>query len=324
YAKAPVIMKQRREYRWWIGLAGGALIAGSVALSLVVNAGVLSVVTVVVALVVFFGGFVRARHAIRAVKQREQWYAGLRQGVATDTTLRTEPGRFPWAWAIPALVVLAATVVTGIVRYPSLPDTLVMHYNADGVADRVVRTTPATAFVTVIVQAGLTAFLLLVLGFSFRARPDLDAAAPVKTARQHRGFRERMIKALLLVTGCVNVSMFVLAWQIWDGGRSVSLVAILVPVLVGLVILIWFAVRTGQSGSRLAADEVAEDTGVVQRDDDKFWHGAGGIYVNRKDPALFLPKRFGIGWTFNFGNPRVLLILAPLVAIVVLSIVLGR
>jgi uncharacterized membrane protein len=35
---------------------------------------------------------------------------------------------------------------------------------------------------------------------------------------------------------------------------------------------------------------------------DRCWR-AGIFYVNRDDPTLFVPKRFGIGYTLNFGNP---------------------
>ncbi len=28
----------------------------------------------------------------------------------------------------------------------------------------------------------------------------------------------------------------------------------------------------------------------------------GSFYVNREDPELFVPKRYGIGYTLNFGN----------------------
>ena len=31
------------------------------------------------------------------------------------------------------------------------------------------------------------------------------------------------------------------------------------------------------------------------------WHGL--VYVNPADPRLVVPKRFGIGWTFNFAKP---------------------
>ena len=36
-------------------------------------------------------------------------------------------------------------------------------------------------------------------------------------------------------------------------------------------------------------------------DPNKFWKW-GIFYVNREDPKLFVPKRYGIGYTLNFGN----------------------
>ncbi|HET9752371.1 MAG TPA: DUF5808 domain-containing protein [Myxococcales bacterium] len=44
------------------------------------------------------------------------------------------------------------------------------------------------------------------------------------------------------------------------------------------------------------------------------WHG-GVFYVDREDPALFVPKRIGIGYTFNFGNPRAIALACAVVAL---------
>jgi uncharacterized membrane protein len=62
---------------------------------------------------------------------------------------------------------------------------------------------------------------------------------------------------------------------------------------------------------------------------DDAWKG-GVFYFNRQDPSLFVPKRFGIGYTINFANRwswlvvsiLVVLILAPFIftAITVTSI----
>jgi Family of unknown function (DUF5808) len=44
---------------------------------------------------------------------------------------------------------------------------------------------------------------------------------------------------------------------------------------------------------------------LARRDDrtpDRCWK-AGIFYVNPADPALFVEKRHGIGYTLNFGNP---------------------
>ncbi|HHS9431022.1 TPA: DUF5808 domain-containing protein, partial [Clostridioides difficile] len=37
-------------------------------------------------------------------------------------------------------------------------------------------------------------------------------------------------------------------------------------------------------------------------EDEKYWI-AGIMYNNPNDPSLMVNKRFGIGWTINFGNP---------------------
>ena len=64
----------------------------------------------------------------------------------------------------------------------------------------------------------------------------------------------------------------------------------------------------------------AVETEVVARDDDRFWRG-GLLYVNGDDPAVLVPKRFGIGWTVNFGNPKTVAGLFVLVAGIVVLVV---
>ena len=61
-------------------------------------------------------------------------------------------------------------------------------------------------------------------------------------------------------------------------------------------------------------------TNVVFRDDDRYWYG-GFFYSNPDDPAMFVPRRFGIGWTLNFGHPRArqfLITIAVLLLVIVL------
>jgi uncharacterized membrane protein len=49
--------------------------------------------------------------------------------------------------------------------------------------------------------------------------------------------------------------------------------------------------------------------------DENSWKG-GVFYVNRADPALFVQKRFGIGYTINFGNRWAWLVMGILVVLV--------
>ena len=62
-------------------------------------------------------------------------------------------------------------------------------------------------------------------------------------------------------------------------------------------------------------------------DDDERWR-LGLFYVNREDPSVVVPRRFGIGWAMNWGNPKswglAALLVAAIAAFVVLVEVLFR
>lgn len=273
----------------------------------------------VLILAVCLAVFRRARVAIAAAKRDEGWYRGLRQGVVTDTSLRTDPERFPHLWSIPALLIVAGTVVTAVVLYPSVPDRFAVHFNASGIPDGFATKSVGSVFFPVFVQAGVTATILVLAWFSFRARPELDPARPADSARRHRRFSMRAV-----ISSCCWPPASTCRYSPGPGrsgiaGQNLSPVLVLLPLLTGLAIVVGVALRTGQGGSRLpAADGGApeeENTDVVRRDDDQYWRGAGSLYVNRDDPSLLVQKRFGFGWTLNFGNPRALLLLALIVGL---------
>jgi uncharacterized membrane protein len=58
----------------------------------------------------------------------------------------------------------------------------------------------------------------------------------------------------------------------------------------------------------------AADAPPTGRLDDKYWI-LGSIYVNRADPSFFVERRVGVGWTLNFGNPRVVALFVVILAI---------
>ena len=53
-------------------------------------------------------------------------------------------------------------------------------------------------------------------------------------------------------------------------------------------------------------------TGGRPRDDQ--WNGV--FYSNRDDPAVLVPKRYGMGYTLNFGNPWSWAVLALILLLV--------
>jgi len=315
-ADAPVIAEQRRQYRRQVAASGAVLITVGVLVSSVFSFGMPGVIPLltVAACLAAYG---RARVAVMAVKRREDWYGGLRQGVVADTALRTDPERFPWLWAVPAVLICIGTTVVGVLRYPSLPERIPVHFTGSGSADRFAARSIGTAFFPVFVQAALTVLLLALTWLSFRARADLDPARPADSARRHRRFSVRTAISLLLLAAFANLALLAAAWGMWHADQRVSPALMLLPILAGLVVVIGIAVRTGQGGSRLPAQGGAvteESTGTVRRDDDRYWRLLGSVYVNRADPALLVQKRFGIGWTVNFGNPRGVVLLGLILA----------
>jgi uncharacterized membrane protein len=100
------------------------------------------------------------------------------------------------------------------------------------------------------------------------------------------------------------------------------------PVLVGLLVAysvggaLYLSLRLGQGGARLErrVGTAPLTNGLA---DNSHWV-LGMFYVNRDDPSLFVEKRFGLGYTINFGNPRAVALLAIFLAVVVGIWLVGR
>lgn len=58
-----------------------------------------------------------------------------------------------------------------------------------------------------------------------------------------------------------------------------------------------------------------------KRPPDDAWKGV--FYSNSHDPAVFVPKRYGIGYTLNFGNPWSWLIVVLIFAAVMTPLLLS-
>jgi uncharacterized membrane protein len=318
HAEDPTVVRQTRIYRWRV-LVGGIVAAGvGAVIYLVTGKPFLLPLSVLVLLSVWYGCFFMANHEIRAAKAAGNWYEGLHQGIAVDTRLRTDPPRFPWLWLAPALIVTVVTAVVGVISYPSMPEILVTHYNANGVPNRLVPKSVGAAFSLVFVQIGVTALLVGIAAAIFRSsRPDIDPARPVGSARWHRHYMSLGAKALLGLVAMIDVGMLGASLLMWTGTvTSWAPLVVVVPILAAVVVAVVILARNNRE--REAGDE---GTGLIHRDDDKYWWG-GLVYINREDRALLVPRRFGLGWALNFGNPRTAMLLVGVLALIGVAITL--
>jgi uncharacterized membrane protein len=305
----PVILQQRRRY-------GSILLVTTPVISLLAAlAGSLldsvAPASVGVAVLCFVAAalWARAHRAISQAKDTGNWYGHLRQGVVTDTSLRTDPVRFPWPWTIPSALIIAVTALAGVVVYPDLPDTLKLPQHALGETGRPeYPTTVWTAFSLVFGQVLLTVLMASMVVLALRARPDLDAAQPRKSAARYRKYLASTARAILGIATLLNLMLLGLSAAIWSENRSGWFLAIIVgvPLAASLAVAAHLVLRVGGEGSRAPAAEAEAPTGFVHRDDDRHSVAAGLLYVNANDPAVLVPSRVGSGWTVNLGNPRFL------------------
>jgi len=311
-AGATVIRRERRAYFWRTAAIGAGCTVAAVLL-LGHGSWWLTRVILLVEVAADLGCFWIARKKITAVKSAEGWFAGHRQTVVTDTSWRTDPPRFPVRWLMPALTVVAATVIIGAVRYPDLPARLAGGFGGPG---HLVAKSVVSAFAVVAAQVYVTALWTGLMLIVYRSRPDIEAADAAASTRRYRRFLAAMTRAVLTLLALVDLTLLLAALQKWQvyrlSGRGSAL--LLLPFAFGLLVLAVVTVRAGQGGYRLSGgggDRLAGSQ--TERDDDRFWK-AGLIYVNRDDPAIMVGARFGVGWTFNLGNPMARVVIAGIVA----------
>ena len=87
--------------------------------------------------------------------------------------------------------------------------------------------------------------------------------------------------------------------------------------LIVLVLVLFWHPQRSRTKASTSADR--QRTGAVFRDDDRYW-SAGFFYNNPDDPAMFVPKRFGLGWTLNFGHPQAELFLITMLALLLVLV----
>jgi uncharacterized membrane protein len=315
----PAVWTQRHRYGRRV-LATGALGAAVVTVLAVLSAPPTARAGVVAAAgLADMAFFLAASRAVRTAKAAGDWYAGARQAVTTDTTLRTDPVRLPWAVLAPAVLVLLGTAVAGVLRYPDLPTTLAAPHGAGVDPSTRQATSVATAFAPVFQQAVITLLVPLCAAGALRARPDLDAAAPVGSAARYRRYLRAVVVLLFATSALANLSFAVIAWQVWElvPPGPIATAALAAPLVVAGIAWVVFVVRVGDAGHRLAT--ASDSSGYVQRDDDQHWFLGGTVYGNRSDPAVLVHHRVGTGWTLNLGHPAAWAVLGALAVLAVLA-----
>lgn len=273
---------------WFLGNSGGVIgvmIAGTLLLTL--------------------GGYALMlynRKKVSAYKKRQGWHAEAQEAVAFVGE-GNAPRAISLSWNLLYVPVILVTLAIGFAGYAHMPDMIPMQVGFDGEVSRYAEKSPLIVLMPVLIQLFMIACMVFSHWTMLRSKKPSDPKAPATSALAY-GMFARAQSIFLLVTGmsiCIGMVLMPLSFmgvvELMQAG-----VAIMVVVLIIVIGSIAISVVYGQGGARLFARMGASEE--LLADDDENWK-LGVFYFNRDDPSLFLPARFGIGWTANFARPAI-------------------
>lgn len=312
FRSAPEGIAILRRYRREVAVhavIGGALLAGC-ALAARPLAAYVGVVWLGAG---WFAAFFRARGRVRP-------------HAAPPTTVReaaTRPraANLPGGWALQLgpFAALAATAVYLHSRWQDLPARFPIHWGLDGRPNGWAVRSAAGVYGPLWIGALVAGAMGLLAWLLSRGTRPVRAGGVAGAAE--RRFSRAVLAVLVGVEyliGLTFAGVALLPLRAAGGEAGPPGVAIHLGVsLIFAAAVTIFLLRMGQGGTHLAGDAGSEAAGgapVGDRSPDRCWK-AGIFYVNPDDPALFVEKRFGIGYTLNFAHPAawLLMILLTLV-----------
>lgn len=188
------------------------------------------------------------------------------------------------------------------------------------------------SFITVMfvpsVNLLLSPFLALIALLTANAKRSVRGGSGGHSVEAQNAFRATMSRTMSLTALLVCAVMTLLSVQIirivvFDVG-SLG-VGVWLPPVVLLVfmfgILVWIVRRYGQGGALMerGTAEAPLTNGLA---DNAHW-AWGLFYVDRDDPSIMVEKRFGLGYTLNYGNRKAILIVVSFVVLSLSLVVLG-
>lgn len=285
---------------------------------------ILNVVLILVYLIISFFVYFIANKEVKKVKNELNWGKTKKSVVVIDTNFTKEKNKSmlvsPWWFLIP-LFMIVINLYIGYRVYHNLPDIVPTHFDFAGEANG---WTPKS-YKLIIQMPAVQLFMTIIMFFSYKiigwSKQQISASDPKASKERNKIFRYRWSAYMILMAIGINILFTVgnlSILQVIKMSAKTSMIVIFTITMLIIVSSIVMSVKTGQGGSKIKVESMDEENEKVQdRDDDKYWKLANSIYVNKDDPAIFVEKRFGIGWTMNFGNTKSIIITLVFIILII-------
>ncbi|MEK3933946.1 DUF5808 domain-containing protein [Sporosarcina sp. FSL W7-1349] len=257
------------------------------------------------------------------LKRENEWGAGLKQIRVADLAIRTKDEMLPSPFYILPMVISLGLIAYTFTQYAGMPDLIPTHWGPDGQPDAFTSKTPFSVVSLPLILLVMQAMMWGIHWMTKRSGIKISAVRNRTSAVQQLSFRKYTSWFLFLTTLLVTILLSFLQLTTIHEGLGNAALMLAVPLGFMMLVLagtVFYAFKVGQGGSRIeVAFEDEAMPGITDVDEDRYWK-AGVFYVNRNDPSVFVEKRFGVGWTMNFGNPLgYVVIFVPLLIILLIA-----
>lgn len=328
YTKEPTIVAYKKRYTSVVLTVGIIVLAAYLiwAITQSPTEEMLSVISIGVQFCILFiglGYYFMMHLRVKRLKEVQGWTTGKKEVRIVDLQFQEKLKLIPRIVFIIPMIITVGLIIYTFMKYAQMPDMIPTHWGPSGQPDAFSEKTYFSAIsmpLILLVMQGM--FLLMSEGMRF-AGAKINPANKKTSVSQQLAFRKYSSWFALFMTITMTLMMGYFHLQTIHPEVGSAWVMFTLPLIFLVLTFVGvgiYVVKVGQSGSRLKVEGDSpslEDKIAV--DDDKYWKG-GIIYINKDDPSILVEKRFGVGWTLNFGRPISWIVLfAPLILIIVIA-----
>ncbi|KUO50120.1 MAG: hypothetical protein APF76_06540 [Desulfitibacter sp. BRH_c19] len=264
-----------------------------------------------------FALYLKYYFQMKNLKSERNWVQDKPQAVVVDTSFRNKKIAYSNLWFIIPTFIMFITLIMTIIFFEQIPNRIPIHYGFNWEPTNMIEKSNKTVLWVPVQQIFMIGLFVFINSMISRAKQQINAANPEKSLIQNQSFRRKW-SGFIIFTGTIMVLIFAFVQLSLIFDIDPKTLTFLNLSFTGCIVLyaIVLSVFTGQGGSRIKVAS-GKDAKEIDRDDDIYWK-LGQFYFNPNDPTIFIEKRFGIGWTLNFGNIR-----GWLIIIVTILLIMG-
>lgn len=241
------------------------------------------------------------RTKVQHIKQERGWQAQRQRSAAIIGPDGHVPHPISMWWNLLYVPVFAVTLAIGYAGYQRMPEHIPPQVDLSGETTHTIAKSPMAIWLPLLMFGLLAAVLIFTQYVIAHSKKGVDVNDPESSAYAY-GLYARAWSVFTLVAGLIVCMLAPIMELSFAGALSprqamIIVFGVLIFVIGGSATL---SIALGQNGSKVRITQRGDMD--IPSDDDAHWK-LGVFYANHDDASVFVPKRFGIGWTVNIARP---------------------